>query len=180
MNQQRNTQQAAVRGVILVVVLAALGGLIVNKGFHSKSGKAASGPSATTSLPANQSTTTLPLIPTTSIPPTTVAPPAGTTKVLVVNGSTGVKGAASRIADTLIGKGFSVVGKLNALSKQTVAVTVVYYLEGYAAQADSVAATIASATITPKSELMPAQLPVKKADLGEAQVLVLLGKDLAQ
>ncbi|MGE0309386.1 MAG: LytR C-terminal domain-containing protein [Acidimicrobiia bacterium] len=184
MDREHSPQSTAIRGVVLLVVLAALGALIVNKGFH--------GDDSTDVITGSGTTTTA----TTVVGGTTTVDPTATTiavatstassvstdpvRVIVANGKTGVKGAAARMGNTLKAAGFTVLTPVNALeSVGTVAKTIVYYVEGNQAQADSVANAIKTSKVTPPVMLMPDPLPIKVAELGEAQVLVLLGTDLA-
>ena len=182
MSQPSSAQRTAVRGVVLLLVLAALGALVVNKGFHGSS-RAAAAPKTVATVPVANTDGTATTVVSTTVSVGTAAPVTpsvadGTTKIVVVNG-TKVTGAAGRLAGKLTAAGFTVTGKFNPLSKAVQATTTVFYLEGFKSQAARVAQMIASTTITPTTSLLPAQLPIKKADLGDAQVLVLLGTDLA-
>lgn len=185
MDREHSPQTTAIRGVVLLVVLAALGALIVNKGFHdgdSTAVVAGPGDPAATTTTGGTGTTVVDPTATTIVTGSSTASSisAEPVRVIVANGSTGVKGAASRMGDKLKAAGFTVLSPVNALaSVGTVAKTIVYYVEGNQAQGDAIANAIKTSTVTPPVMLMPDPLPVKVAELGQAQVLVLLGTDLA-
>jgi hypothetical protein len=187
--RDHSPQQTAARGVALLIVLSLVVALVINKGFHGSDTSAAhepGTPTATTvplsSVIGNTTGTTVPgaVTPATTVVAATVPPPSGNTKVVVANGNTGVRGAAGRLGDTLTGAGFTVVKRVNALSKEKQAVTKVLYLEGFQGQATRVAQTIGTKTIVPPIQLMAEPLPISKADLGVAQIIVLLGTDIAR
>ena len=111
----------------------------------------------------------------------TVAPTETTTlprsgfKVLVANAS-GVTGSAGQMSTALQSEQFIVSQPINAdvtYGKQSV--TVVFYVPGYEAGATAVAEILGGIQIQPVAT--PA--PVEGGSLGEAQVLVMLGTDLA-
>ena len=150
------------RTVFVVLVALGLGLLILKYGFDDSSGGTASGGATTTS----STSTTI----ETSTTTTTVN--LANTQVLVANAS-GVSGAAGKITTQLKDKGYTTLPATNA--KQTgVATTTVYYQPGYEAQAGQVAQSLGVTT----TAAMPSPPPV--ASLGEADVLVVVGKDLAQ
>jgi hypothetical protein len=71
---------------------------------------------------------------------------------------------------------FIVTQPVNAdvtIGKQSV--TVVYYVEGYSSAATAVAEILGGLKIEP----VPTPAPVQDGSLGEAQVLIMLGTDLA-
>ena len=111
----------------------------------------------------------------------TVAPTETTTlprtgfKILVANAS-GVTGSAGQMSTALQSEQFIVSQPVNAdvtYGKQSV--TVVFYVPGYEAGATAVAEILGGIQIQPVAT--PA--PVEGGSLGEAQVLVMLGTDLA-
>ncbi len=111
----------------------------------------------------------------------TVAPTETTTlprtgfKILVANAS-GVTGSAGQMSTALQSEQFIVSQPINAdvtYGKQSV--TVVFYVPGYEAGATAVAEILGGIQIQPVAT--PA--PVEGGSLGEAQVLVMLGTDLA-
>ena len=111
----------------------------------------------------------------------TVAPTETTTlprtgfKILVANAS-GVTGSAGQMSTALQSEQFIVSQPVNAdvtYGKQSV--TVVFYVPGYEAGATAVAEILGGIQIQPVAT--PA--PVEGGSLGEAQVLVMLGTNLA-
>jgi hypothetical protein len=93
----------------------------------------------------------------------------------VANGS-GVGGSAGQLTIALQGQGFIVEPATNSSAdRRELELTTVYYLAGNEANASSVARTLGGLCI----EAMPTPVPTERATLGEASVLVLLGKDLA-
>jgi hypothetical protein len=188
MDNGTSVQGTAAKGVAVLVAFAAVGALVVNKGFHGDKGTAAvTAPAGNGTNSA--ATTTVPgatTVPGDSTPPASnsVAVPSGSTKVVVANGTSGtgvkgVAGSAARLGGQLTAKGFTVIKTTNATSKTAVQTTVVYFTAGNEAQAQSVAQAVASPTIKPATAAMPNPLPIAAADVGEAQIIVLLGRDLA-
>ena len=122
--------------------------------------------------------------PTTVVDPTggsTVAPtdttalPRSGFKVMVANAS-GITGSAGQMSTALQSEQFIVTQPINAdvtIGKQSV--TVVYYVPGYESGATAVAEILGGLQIQPVAT--PA--PVEGGSLGEAQVLIMLGTDLA-
>jgi hypothetical protein len=150
-----------VRGAVLVVVALLIGFVLIRSGIDagtaSSSGK---GDTKTTTGDGGTTSTTKALR------------PAAQVKVVVANGS-GVSGAAGKVTTTLQGKGYQVGSATNATR---VAKTVVYYVPGYEreAQAVAVALSVAPAMVAP----MPSPAPV--TDLQNAQIVIVLGPDLAK
>lgn len=111
----------------------------------------------------------------------TVAPTETTTlprtgfKILVANAS-GVTGSAGQMSTALQSEQFIVSQPVNAdVTYGRQSVTVVFYVPGYEAGATAVAEILGGIQIQPVAT--PA--PVEGGSLGEAQVLVMLGTDLA-
>ena len=105
---------------------------------------------------------------------TTTLPRSGF-KVMVANAS-GITGSAGQMSTALQSEQFIVTQPINAdvtYGKQSV--TVVYYVPGYETGATAVAEILGGIQIQPVAT--PA--PVEGGSLGEAQVLVMLGTDLA-
>jgi hypothetical protein len=150
----------AARGV-LVVIVAALLGVLVLREIDSSASVDSGGSTATTTTVAAT---------TTAIATTTTTVNKASFTVLVANAS-GTQGAAGRLAEKMQADGFTVAQPVTATTK--VDTTAVYYLSGYEAAADSVAAYLAVGAPQP----MPEPKPV--ADLGQAQVLVVEGRDIA-
>ncbi|MGH9301184.1 MAG: LytR C-terminal domain-containing protein [Acidimicrobiales bacterium] len=114
----------------------------------------------------------------TSVPPTTPrttvpqARPPSQVKLLVANG-TNTAGAAGRVSTSLKSAGYNTLAPANSSAPATS--SVVYYITGFHAEAASLAATLGlgnSAVVA-----MPAPPPV--ASLGAADLLVVVGPDLA-
>lgn len=159
-------------GIVVAVVAVVLGFVILN----DLSGEDGDGggevvPVTTTSL-APVDTTLAPV----TTPPPTVAPINKTGYKIVVANASGVGGSAGQLTIALQGQGFIVEPATNSSAdRRDVEITVVYYLAGNEANASSVARTLGGVCI----ETMPTPVPTERATLGEASVLVLLGKDLA-
>ena len=172
----RGADNANFRGIALVIVAAALGIFLIAKSFDSSSGTPVSTGSTTTTattVAGNTSSTG----PVSSTPgatgsSTSTANPGGV-KVLVLNAS-GVNGAAGRLRDTLKGLGYTASA---ATAAKQAATTVVYYVDGFKADATNVAAAL---TLGADSVLlMPNPPPADAKVLGENTVVVLLGRDKA-
>jgi hypothetical protein len=151
-------------------------------------------PALATLPPVTPAPTTLPpptLAPTT-LPPTTLpptlppAPPAPTTTtalvkagaVILVANASGVPGAALKLNTELRAAGFTTTGATNASGTETTLdVSKVYVLPGAEAVAQTVAAVMGGLVVAQ----MPVPAPITNATaaLGEATVLVMLGKDFA-
>ncbi len=97
--------------------------------------------------------------------------PPNQVKVFVANAA-GVQGAAGRAADTLKAAGYVAVA---GNSPTRVDTTTVYYTEGFQAEAQAVAATLG----VPATSVQPMPTPPPVADIQGAQVLVVLGPDVA-
>jgi hypothetical protein len=150
----------AARGV-LVVIIAALLGILILKNFDDSSANVDAGGAATT--------TTAPATTTTVAATTTTVNKASFT-VLVGNAS-GTQGAAGRLTEKMQTDGFTMAQPVTATSKSDT--TKVYFLSGYEAAAASVASYLAVGAPEPMPEPKPVQ------DLGQAQVLVIEGRDIA-
>ena len=172
----RGADNANFRGIALVIVAAALGIFLIAKSFDTSKGTSVTaGPTTTTATTVaggTSSTGAGTTTPGATNPQTTTANP-GAVKVLVLNAA-GVNGAAGRLRDTLKGLGYTASA---ATAAKQVATTVVYYVDGFKADATNVAAALtlgADAVI-----LMPAPPPVDAKTLGDNTVVVLLGRDKA-
>ncbi len=103
----------------------------------------------------------------------TSTPNPGGVHVLVLNAS-GVNGAAGRLRDTLKGLGYTASA---ATAAKQAATTVIYYVDGFKADATNVAAAL---TLGADSVLLiPNPAPVDAKTLGDNTVVVLLGRDKA-
>ena len=129
---------------------------VSNTALSSASGQ----PSATTTT-----TTTHPVATTTTIPSSRVP-------VMVANAS-GVAGAAASTRNALQPGGWDLLPPVNATA--TVPTSNVYYLAGFQPQAKSIAATLH----LPASVVVPYTTAAPISSIGAAQVLVVVGPDLA-
>lgn len=159
-----------IAGAVVAVVAVVLGFVILRSVSSDTEGGGAV-PVTTTSAPTPVETTVPPETTT-----TTLAPINKTGYKMVVANASGVGGSAGQLTIALQGQGFIVEPATNASSAQRGnETTVVYYLAGNEDNATSVARTLGGVCIEP----MPTPVPTERATLGEASVLVLLGKDLA-
>jgi len=149
---------------VVVAAIAVLLGFLILRDINSDS---AANPAATTLAPGDSSAPTLPVA--------TTLPTRTGFKILVANAS-GITGSAGQMTTALQSENFIVTQPINAdptIGKQSV--TIVYYVAGYEGGATAVADILGGVQIQPVAT--PA--PVEGGSLGEAQVLVLLGTDLA-
>ena len=124
---------------------------------------------ATTSVPADTTTTTEAPAPTT----TALLVTEGAT-VVVANASI-VGGSAGRMTDQLAGVGFTTGTPTNAVDKLVDSVVHFTDADGAETGAESVAAQLGGVEVS----AMPDPIPVEEADIGDANVLVLLGDNQA-
>ncbi|HKA04523.1 MAG TPA: LytR C-terminal domain-containing protein [Acidimicrobiales bacterium] len=158
----RPAVNTAARGAIVVVVAVLLGIWILTK---IDSGAAVDAGSGETSAPTTVATT----VPTSvTAPPTTAVDKASFT-VMVANAS-GTSGAAKRKGDAMKADGYQVAEPVTNQTKADT--TTIFYVNGYDAHARVVAEKLNVSDIQP----MPTPPPV---DIGQAQVLVNLGRDIA-
>ena len=160
----RSAGSALARGIALIVAAVVLGLVLLNATEKSPvlQATADDGDPAVTTTTEPESTTT-----------TAAArahDPAEVT-ILVANGS-GVKGAAGRIAESL--KASNYVLKESTNTQTPAEASIVYFAEGYQADARAVASLL---TPPPGVQPMPATVPVK--DLAGANLLVVVAADLA-
>jgi hypothetical protein len=157
----RPVANTALRGVLVVAVGLLLGFLIlrnVNSGGAVDNG---GGGIATTTTAAGGTTTTV-------AAPTTTADLKSF--VVVVANASGTSGAAKRKGDAMKAEGFQIADPVTNNTKADT--TTIYFLSGYEGAAARVAAYLNISDV----QAMPTPAPV---DLGQAQVLVNLGKDIA-
>jgi hypothetical protein len=165
---------AAGRGLLLIAVAVITGVLLLNAGFDdggSANPTTDGGGSAdttaspdTTGVGPDGSNTTAVTTPVSVRPPNQV-------KVFVANAA-GIQGAAGRTADALIAAGYVAVP---GNSPTRVEATAIYYTEGFEAEAQAVAATLG----VPATSVQPMPTPPPVAEIEGAQVLVVLGPDIA-
>lgn len=153
---------------VIVAAIAVLLGFLILRDVNRDRNDTSS--SITTEAPVVDPTGSSTLAPA----ETTTLPRSGF-KVLVANAS-GVTGSAGQMSTALQSEQFIVSQPINAdvtYGKQSV--TVVFYVPGYEAGATAVAEILGGVQIQPVAT--PA--PVEGGSLGECQVLVMLGTDLA-
>jgi hypothetical protein len=166
----RSAGTAAVRGALLIILAVALGiALLATTGDDDIEGVATDDSAEVDTPPASTPDVGTPT--TTTAPPAPQARPPAEVRVLVANGS-GVAGVATRFKDQLAGAGYNALAPVNTTSRPLP--SVVYFAPGFDAEADALAATLAPA---PPVEAIPAEPPVEQ--LGEADVLVVVGPELA-
>lgn len=161
----RSAGGAAARGALLIGVAVLIGVLLLNATDSSDPFEAGADNGA---QPAEGTTST------TEAPPVTAEPrPAAEVSVLVANGS-GVGGAAGSFSEYLGGLGYQVLTATDATQKPAPAA--VYFVPGFEAEAAAVARGlgVGEGVVNP----MPEPPPV--ADLGTAQVLVVIDEAMAQ
>jgi hypothetical protein len=171
MDVERPRRTSPARGVALIATAVVIGVFVLRNGFESPTGVDVSTPSAESSDTTTATTPGGEAEPT----DTTAAPaprPPGEVTVLVAN-TTDVSGAAGGLSDNLVGKGYKSAAPTDG--QPALEQSQVLFVEGFEAEAQQVAVAINAppASVQP----MPAQPPV--ADLAGAQVLIMLGSDLA-
>ena len=152
---------------VVVAAIAVLLGFLILRDINRDTSDSAANPAGTTLAPGDSSAPTLPVA--------TTLPTRTGFKILVANAS-GITGSAGQMSTALQSENFIVTQPTNAdatIGKQSV--TIVYYVAGYEGGATAVADILGGVQIQPVAT--PA--PVEGGSLGEAQVLVLLGTDLA-
>jgi hypothetical protein len=154
-----------VRAVVLVVVGVTLGVVLLHSIGRAPAGSvvsvtSTSTPSPTTSAPPSPTTTTAP------------ARPPAQVKALAANG-TKTSGAANKVADTLRKAGYNVLAPTNATT--SVQSSTVYYVPGFLSEAGAVAAALGLAPTT----VMPLPTPSPVPNMNGADVVVVVGPDLA-
>lgn len=182
----RSAGGAMVRGVVLIVVAVLIGVALLNatdEPFTTADDRADEGGTAAVgddddeeatigdSLPEGGTSTTTTEVTPTSAP--AAARPAAEVTVLVANGS-GVGGVAATFTERLGTAGYLTSQPTNVAGGGTVVASAVYFTEGFEAEAEALAATLSPA---PAVAELPEPVPV--TDLREAQVLLVVGPDLA-
>lgn len=150
------------RGAILVAIAVVVGLVLIRSGLDTSEIASSTGDSGGRSTTTAGETTST----------TAAARQPGDVTVIVANAS-GIDGAASRLTTTLKGKGYNAVEPTNASAN--VSTTTVHFVAGYEAEAKAVAAAFGA----PASAATPMPSPAPISNLAGAQVLVLLGPDLA-
>lgn len=154
------------RGLLLVIGAVIVGALLMPSATRT--------PLKSTAAAAVTSGTSASVTPPSTVPTTTVpaSAPTSSVKVLVANG-TNTNGAAANVASLLSGKGFATLSPVDALT--TVSSTQVYAVGGDAAAAEQVARALGLSA----SAVQPSSTPVPVSNSGGADVVVVVGPDLA-
>ena len=133
---------------------------------------------ATTLPPTTTSTTTTT---TTTLPPTTTTttiPLIVEGAVVIVANASNVNGAAAQLSQELAARGFHMADATNAAGvEERVDVSKVYFLPAGADVAASIGRVMGDVSVTRMP--VPVSITGGPAALGEATVVVMLGKDLA-
>jgi hypothetical protein len=166
-----------VRGALygLLIVLAAILG-IVAAGLPARGGSDRARISDPPPTPTTIARTTTTVAPAPSTTTTTTAVSAHTpaqVTVLVANG-TPTTGAATKLTKSIGRGGYKTLTAVDANNRSTTT-TAVYYAAGYQRDADTLAAVIGA----PASAVQAMPLPLPVSSLQSANVLVVLGSDLA-
>jgi hypothetical protein len=152
-----------VRAVALVVVGVTLGVVLLHSIGRAPAGSVVSvTPTSTPSTTAPPATTTT----------TAAARPPAQVKALAANG-TKTSGAANKVADTLRKAGYNVLAPTNATTSAQS--SSVYYVPGFLSEAGAVAAALGLAP----TAVMPLPTPSPVANMNGAEVVVVVGPDLA-
>lgn len=173
MEAERSRRTSPARGIALIATAVIIGLFVLRNGFESPSGNGSVAPTA-----EDTTETTAAGTPGTGgggTPETTAAPaprPPAEVTVLVANTTT-VGGAAGGLSENLTGQGYKAAPPTDA--DPALEQTQVLFAEGFQAEAAAVAAAIQA----PPESVQPMPDPVPVADLAGAQVLVMLGSDLA-
>jgi LytR cell envelope-related transcriptional attenuator len=167
--------------IVIAVIAVVVGFLILRNINNDSKDEAGSAANSTPSSESSDSTTTS----STEPPPSTTTPLVVSGATVVVANASGVGGAAGQYTTALQSVGFTIGTATNAAgAEQRIDVSKVYY-DPNDPEAAAVAASVAQAMGAPDSGVlvatMPSPVPVEgeAASLGDATVLVMLGKDLA-
>jgi hypothetical protein len=150
----------------------AIGVVLLNRASPTPTGLSqvrASSPT-TAKPPKGHATTTTPSGPTTTTLPVR---PAQEVKVLVAN-STSVKGQAGRYTTVVHNLGYDALAAVDSTTRN-LRTSIVYYEPGYSAEAGGLASQLG----LPKSTVQPMPAAPPVVFLGGANVLVIVGLDLA-
>lgn len=167
----RSTGAAAGRGVLLLAVAAALGIVLYQGVDDVPPGARVAAGDRPAERPVRDGTTTTvaPEVTTTTVP---LKEPKDV-KVLVANGTT-VKGLGGRITDRLrTAGGYNTLAPTNAPAAQA---STVFYVSGFQREA----AALAESLGLPPTAVKPMPTPPPLPDLRGANVLVVVGPDLAE
>jgi LytR cell envelope-related transcriptional attenuator len=195
---RRPMRSKLVRRGTTSVALTALVAVAVSCTFGSGESTTATTPSTSPDSTTSSTTSTLPATTTSTLPVTTTSTstttttstttiPATTTTtiplitegaVIIVANASGVTGAAAKLGQELGALGFHLADATNAAgNEERLEVSKVYFLPAGADVAASIGRVMGDITVT----RMPVPVSIRggPAELGEATVVVMLGKDLA-
>ena len=128
--------------------------------------------SSSTSTPSTSTTSTLPPTTTTTIPLVTEG------AVVIISNASGVTGAAAKLSEELGRRGFHLGNATNAAGvEERLEVSKVYFLPAGAEVAASIGRLMGDIAVSRMPT--PVSITGGPAALGEATVVVMLGKDLA-
>ncbi|MEO7370837.1 MAG: LytR C-terminal domain-containing protein [Ilumatobacteraceae bacterium] len=137
--------------------------------------------STTTTIPPTTSTSTTSTTTTTTIPPTTTTttiPLITEGAVVIVANASGVTGAAALLTQELTAAGFHMMGATNSAGvEEKLDGTKVYFLPAGTDVAASIGRALGGIPVTPMPT--PVSITGGPARLGDATVVVMLGKDIA-
>jgi LytR cell envelope-related transcriptional attenuator len=134
----------------------------------------------TTLPPSTTTSTTTTTTTTTTIPPTTTttSPLVVDNAVVMVANASGVDGAASTLLAEFAARGYATAKAVNAAGlEEELDVSKVYYLTDGEAAARSIAVVMGDLVVAPMPT--PAWIVGATEALGDANVLIMLGRDLA-
>ena len=135
----------------------------------------------TTTLPPTTTSTSTTTTTTTTLPPTTTTttiPLIIEGAVVIVANASNVNGAAAQLSQELAARGFHMADATNAAGvEERVDVSKVYFLPAGADVAASIGRVMGDVSVTRMP--VPVSITGGPAALGEATVVVMLGKDLA-
>lgn len=168
-SSNRSAGMAVGRGAALLAIAVILGIVLLNAVDDGPTDRVRAGGGATpATLPPDDASTTLPEVTTTTAAPRAPAE----VKVLSAN-ATDVRGAAGKARDVLRTSGYNVLAPLDA--KGRVDASVVYFNAGLEREAQAVAGVLG----LPATAAKPLPTPPPVADLRGADVVVVVGPDLA-
>lgn len=172
MDVERPRRTSPARGLALIATAVIIGLFVLRNGFETQdAGDVAPVVADTSDTTAAGSPDTEPEATTETTAAPAPRPPAEVT-VLVAN-TTGVGGAAGGLSENLTGQGYVSAPPTDA--EPALQTTQVLFVEGYQAEAEAVAAAVGA----PAESVAAMPDPIPVADLAGAQVLVMLGSDLA-
>lgn len=165
-------EQQTFLGAALIGLAVILGLVLLVKGFTDEGGPvAADDPTVTESTVPSVDRDAAPTVPEETTTTTLAARDPASVSVLVANGS-GVSGVAGQTADALEGAGYTIVDTANA---SPVSATQVLYV----GEAEPDAAAIAAVLGLGPEAVAPMPDPPPVPDLAGADVVVIVGPDLA-